>query len=57
VRKPDGIENCHLLSDKNVSELSFAGSLLERGKSVSRLLFFAKFKAKSLLIKLKNGAS
>ncbi|CAG5111940.1 Oidioi.mRNA.OKI2018_I69.chr2.g6209.t3.cds [Oikopleura dioica] len=35
VRKPDGIEKCHLLSEKNIAELSFAGSLVERGKPVS----------------------
>lgn len=35
VRQPDGVENAHLLSQENIKELSFAGSLIQRGKSVS----------------------
>ena len=39
VRQPDGVENAHLLSQENIKELSFAGSLIQRGKSVSFIFF------------------
>ena len=35
VRQPDGVESAHLLSGANIKDLSFAGSLTERGRLVS----------------------